>query len=384
MRSARAESAPSGEYIAALGGYAHGMKDANDVANVPTPALVLDAAALNGNIAAMAVFARSHGLALRPHAKTHKCAEIARHQIAAGAVGICCAKLAEAEALAAEGIDDIHLTSPVVTPQAVERLLRLNDRVRLSVVADHPENVAQLAQAATQPLRVLIDVDPGSHRTGVASPQAAVALARAVARHRSLILAGVQFYCGSQQHIAAQTERRAAVAERTVYLQEVIEALRQAGFDVPLVTGGGTGSFAIDADLGVLTELQVGSYVFMDREYRDCELGGPRFEQSLFVDATVVSANTPGMVTLDAGLKAFAADAGVPVVAAGAPAESRYVFTGDEHGALVGEGLPGLGARVRLVPPHCDPTVNLYDCYAVIEDGCSVGSWPVTARGCST
>jgi D-serine deaminase-like pyridoxal phosphate-dependent protein len=344
-----------------------------------TPALVLDAAALERNIAAMAEWAGARGLALRPHAKTHKSADIARRQIAAGAVGLCCAKLGEAEALADEGIDDIHLTSPVVTPGGIARLKALAARIRLSVVADHPDNVRALAGAG--PL-VFIDVDPGKHRTGVTSPGAAVALAEAVAA-AGLQLGGVQYYCGSEQHIATLAGRRAAIAEKTDYLRTVLAALEDAGHAVPIVTGGGTGSFAIDAELGVLTELQVGSYVFLDREYRDCELAGPAFEQALFVDASVISVNTPGMVTIDAGLKAFATDAGVPVVDVGAPG-ARYAFMGDEQGALIGDALPGLAARVTLVPPHCDPTVNLYDCYHVVEGDRVVDSWRVTARGCST
>jgi D-serine deaminase-like pyridoxal phosphate-dependent protein len=231
---------------------------------------------------------------------------------------------------------------------------------------------------------VYIDVDPGSHRTGVTSPAAAVELAQAVAATGTLKLGGVQFYCGSHQHIHSLAERRAAIVERTDYLRGLLDALREAGFVIPVVTGGGTGTFAIDASLGLFTELQVGSYIFLDREYVDCELAGPRFEPALFVDATVVSANTPGMVTIDSGLKAFATDAGVPVVLGGAPEGSRYAFTGDEHGALHGEGLPPLGARVGLMPPHCDPTVNLYDRYHVVEGDQIVDVWPVTARGRST
>ncbi|MGK6354877.1 DSD1 family PLP-dependent enzyme [Sphingomonas sp. DT-207] len=347
--------------------------------DLPTPALVLDTAALDRNIAAMAEWAGARGLALRPHAKTHKSAEIARRQIAAGAVGVCCAKLAEAEALAAEGIDDIHLTSPVVTSGRIARLKALAARIRLSVVADHPDNVRALAGTEAA---VFIDVDPGKHRTGVTSPDAAVALAEAIAA-ADLRLGGVQYYCGSEQHIATLAGRRAAIAEKTKFLRTVLSALAAAGHAVPIVTGGGTGSFAIDAELGVLTELQVGSYVFLDREYRDCELAGPAFEQALFVDASVISVNTPGMVTVDAGLKAFATDAGVPVVHAGAPG-ARYTFMGDEQGALIGDALPGLAARVTLVPPHCDPTVNLYDCYAIVEGATIVDMWPVTARGRSS
>jgi D-serine deaminase-like pyridoxal phosphate-dependent protein len=152
------------------------------------------------------------------------------------------------------------------------------------------------------------------------------------------------------------------------------------------VTGGGTGSFLIDVELGVLTELQVGSYIFLDREYGECELAvgdAPEFEPALFVDATVISANAAGMVTVDAGLKALASDAGPPRVVAGAPSGSRYVFMGDEHGAIVAEAgrLPGLGARVTLQPGHCDPTVNLHDFYHVIDGDEVMAIWPVTARG---
>jgi D-serine deaminase-like pyridoxal phosphate-dependent protein len=346
---------------------------------LPTPALIVDRLALERNIVAMAGFAAAKGVALRPHAKTHKSAEIARRQIAAGAVGICCAKLSEAEALAAEGIGDIHLTSPVVTKEAVARLARLNARIALSVVVDHPDNVARLA--AVSGLTVFIDIDPGNRRTGVASAEAAVALAGAIAE-AGLRLGGVQYYCGSQQHIAGFAERREVIAGKTATLRAVLAALAAAGHAVPVVTGGGTGSFAIDAELGVLTELQVGSYVFMDREYADCEFGGLRFESALSVDATVVSANAEGLVTVDAGLKAFAADAGVPVVLAGVAGESRYAFMGDEHGAIFGDTLPGLAERVTLMPPHCDPTVNLYERYWVVEGDQVVDAWPVTARGC--
>lgn len=358
-------------------GYACTMIGPMPRSDLPTPALVLDLAALDRNITAMATWAAARGLALRPHAKTHKSGEIARRQIAAGAAGICCAKLGEAEALADAGVSDIHLTSPVVTPGGIARLKALAMRIRLSVVADHPDNVRALAGADAT---LFVDVDPGKHRTGVTSPTAAVALAEAIAA-AGLRLGGVQYYCGSEQHIATLEDRRAAIAEKTDLLRSVLAALDAAGYAVPIVTGGGTGSFAIDAELGVLTELQVGSYVFMDREYRDCELAGPEFEQALFVDASVISANTPGMVTIDAGLKAFATDAGVPV-----PLGEgwRYAFMGDEHGALIGEALPALAGRVTLVPPHCDPTVNLYDRYAIVDGARVIDSWPVTARGCST
>ena len=354
--------------------------------DLPTPALVIDQAALDRNIAAMAEWARSAGLRLRPHAKTHKSGEIARRQIAAGAAGICCAKIGEAEALAAEGISDILITSPVVAGQAVARLARLNASVdRLQVVADHPDNVDRIAGAiGPGRLDMLVDIDTGRHRTGVTSPEAAVALARRISASPSLSFQGVQFYCGNLQHVASLAARKEALAERAGYLQTFLDALVAAGLPAATITGGGTGSFAIDAELGILNELQPGSYIFMDRQYRDCDPAGPVFEQSLTIDTRVVSANTPGRVTVDAGLKAMATEAGPPRLLDGADPDSDYVFMGDEHGMLLtpeGAGDPRLDQRVALVPPHCDPTVNLYDRYAICDGETVIGFWPVSARG---
>ncbi|QNE33444.1 DSD1 family PLP-dependent enzyme [Sphingomonas sp. NBWT7] len=370
-------------YSEGLHGALIGQPGSRDRLN--TPALILDRDAFDRNVDRMARFARTHGLALRPHAKSHKSADIARAQLAAGAVGLCCAKLGEAEALADERIDGLHLTSPVVTAPAIARLAALARRTAsLSVVADHPDPVDALAVAAAggAPVTVLVDIDPGIHRTGVASPEAAVALAQRIVDRPSLRYGGVQFYCGAQQHVVGFADRRAAIAERTAYLTTCLDALAAAGLSPPVVTGGGTGSHAIDAELGVLTELQVGSYIFMDREYADCDLDGsgtPPFETALMVDARVISANAAGMVTIDAGLKAFATEAGAPPVIAGA--EARYRFMGDEQGALIGTELPELGGRVTLATPHCDPTVNLYDAYHVVSRDTLVAIWSVTARG---
>lgn len=353
-----------------------------------TPALVIDRDALQRNIEAMARFARDAGIVLRPHAKTHKSVDVARLQLAAGAIGVCCAKLGEAEALAGGGVDNILITSPVVTPQAVERLIALRKRVtNFCVVADNPSNVEALAQAATPdaPLSVIVDVDPGIRRTGVANAEVAVALARAIQSAPALHYAGVQFYCGAQQHIESYADRRTAIADRTEYLQGVIAALHDADLSPKVITGGGTGTHRIDAELGVLTELQAGSYVFMDKQYHDCDLdgvSGATFETSLFVDAHVISANSASMATIDAGFKALSTDGGSPVVADGAPAGSTFVFMGDEHGALIAPDHPfRIGDRVSLTVPHCDPTVNLYDAYHVVRDGTLIDIWPVSARG---
>jgi len=363
-----------------------------------TPVLVLDRAALDRNIASMAAYARARGVALRPHAKTHKSVEIARRQLAAGAAGVCCAKLGEAEALADGGIGSILVTSPVVSVPAIRRLVALAARIdELIVVVDHPDNVAALAAAAAaasaalaasvRPLDVLIDIDPGIRRTGVASAAAALELAERVRALPALRYRGVQMYCGLQQHIASFEERAASIGERTQYLQSILALLAEHGMPPAIVTGSGTGTHRIDAALSVLNEWQVGSYAFMDRQYFDCDLSGDGttlFECALFVDARVVSANTPGMATLDAGFKTLAADGGPPRVVSGAPDGSAYHFMGDEHGLIVDPALKHvwrIGELVRLVTPHCDPTVNLYDGYHVFAGDVLEDIWPVSARG---
>jgi D-serine deaminase-like pyridoxal phosphate-dependent protein len=356
-----------------------------------TPALVLDIDMLDRNIAEMASFAKAHNVKLRPHAKTHKSADIAKRQIAAGALGVCCAKLGEAEALAEEGVQSLHLTSPVVTPQAIERLVALNAKVSdLMLVTDHPANVEALAAAAARagkPLAVIVDIDPGMHRTGVATPDGVVELARKIVGLKSLKYAGVQFYCGRHQHIVDYKERKASIEERTVYLEGILDKLAAAGLKPGIVTGSGTGTHYIDAKLGVFTELQVGSYVFMDHDYSVCDLRGldkPTFEQALQIDARVVSANTPGMVTCDAGFKSMSTDQGPPVILKGAVEGATTRFMGDEHLAVIvpeGQTPPAHGDQVILTPPHCDPTVNLYEAFHIVKGDTLVEIWPVTARG---
>jgi 3-hydroxy-D-aspartate aldolase len=356
-----------------------------------TPALVLDLEMLDRNIAEMASFAKAHNVKLRPHSKTHKSADIAKRQIKAGALGVCCAKLGEAEALAEGDVEHLHITSPVVSPQAITRLMELNGKVAdLMVVVDHPANVEALAAAAAKagkPQTVIVDIDPGMHRTGVATPDGVVELVRKIAGLKSLKYAGVQFYCGRHQHIKDFKERKASIEERTEYLKGIIDKLESAKLKPGIVTGSGTGTHFIDAKLGVFTELQVGSYVFMDHEYNICDLRGldkSTFEQALQIDARVVSANTPGMVTVDAGLKAMATESGPPHVLKGAVVGATTRFMGDEHLAVIapeGKATPGHGEQVILTPPHCDPTVNLYEAYHVVKGDTLVEIWPVTARG---
>ena len=356
-----------------------------------TPVLVLDRDALGRNVQKMAALAKRSGVALRPHAKTHKSLAIARLQLDAGAIGLCCTKLGEAEVLASGGIESILITSPVVSVPAIERLVALNERIAdLMVCVDNPANAVALAAAVRgRPLKVIIDVDPGIRRTGVGSVEAAVMLLQAIHSSSNLVFKGVQMYCGIQQHIKDYKERYAAIEDRTAYLRTIVAALEEKGGAAAIVTGSGTGTHHIDAQLGLLTEWQVGSYVFMDRQYAECDLAGDQqqaFEYSLFIDARVVSANTHGIATIDAGYKAMATDGGPPVVLSGAPQGSNYIFMGDEHGLIVDPTQKhcwSIGDIVHLAVPHCDPTVNLYDFYHCVRGDVLVDIWPIDTRGCA-
>jgi 3-hydroxy-D-aspartate aldolase len=358
-----------------------------------TPALVVDRDALGRNVQKMAAAAKRAGVALRPHAKSHKSLAIARLQLDAGAAGLCCAKLGEAEVFAAGGVESLLITSPVVSRPAIERLVALNARIPdLMVCVDNPANVAALAAATRgRQLKLIIDVDPGIRRTGVGSAEAAVALLKAIHAADDVAFKGVQMYCGIQQHIKDYQERYTAIEERTEHLRSIVAALKENGGEnggeSAIVTGSGTGTHHIDAQLGLLTEWQVGSYVFMDRQYAECDLADDKtqaFEYSLFIDARVVSANTRGIATIDAGYKAMATDGGPPVVLSGAPQGSNFIFMGDEHGLIIDPAQQhtwAIGDIVRLAVPHCDPTVNLYDAYHVISGETLQEIWPVSARG---
>tara|TARA_R110002096_G_scaffold219471_5_gene407765 strand:+ start:429 stop:1586 length:1158 start_codon:yes stop_codon:yes gene_type:complete len=355
-----------------------------------TPALLIDLDAMEANIQAMADHCATTGQRLRPHTKTHKSVEIARRQVAAGAVGVCCATLGEAEVMGRAGIPGVHITSPVVRPHRIERLIALNaDAESLSVVADHPDNLTALAEAAAaagQTLNIMVDIDVGSRRTGVPSAQQATALAEQVQKASHLTLAGIQGYAGGLQHIYDWDERVRRGQEVADFLKEVRRQLGEAGIEPPVFSGGGTGTHAIDHSQGVLNELQAGSYVFLDVDYQRVAHAGEaakRFREALFVQASVVSAAQEDCVTTDAGLKAFATDCGVPELRRGAPEGAFYGFAGDEHGRITfagSERLP-LGAVVECLSPHCDPTVNLYSVYHVVRGDTLVDIWPVDTRG---
>lgn len=359
-------------------------------AELATPALVLDLDAFERNVARMADHCKRNGLSLRPHSKTHKSLDIAKAQLAAGALGQCCAKLGEAETMGEGGVESLIVTSPVVTKRGIARAMALNAKISdLMLTVDNPDNaraLAAAARAAGKPLKVLVDLDPGLHRTGIASGEPVLALAKQIHSDDNLILRGLQCYAGQVMHIEDFAERREKSLAAMKLLGATRDAFKAAGLPCDICSGGGTGSFDIDPEAHVLTELQGGSYIFMDKQYNDVKAGNGAsvpFETSLFVQMSVISNNTPGLVTTDAGFKAFSTDAEAPVLLSGAPEGSAYFFFGDEQGGIAlpkGESLP-LGASLTAITPHCDPTVNLYDCYHVVEGDTLVAIWPIEARG---
>jgi D-serine deaminase-like pyridoxal phosphate-dependent protein len=363
---------------------------------IDTPALVIDLDAMEKNLAAMATFAREHGVRLRPHAKMHKCAAIARLQRAAGAVGICVQKTSEAEALAAAGIDDIYISNEVIDAAKLARVAALATRVRLAIAVDSLVGIERLAAAMASSgatIDVFVEVDVGHGRCGIA-PAAAGELAQQIVAHAppegGLRFAGLQAYHGSAQHLRSVAEREAAVQHAAAQARAAQAAIGALGIACPLVSGAGTGTFAFDVASGVWDELQAGSYLFMDRDYADNDVAAsaPRFEHALFVKSRVISRGAAHAV-IDAGHKSHAIDSGPPRLWQRA---GTWASGGDEHGIVRppsggdSRDLPALGETVWLVPGHCDPTVNLHDRYVCVRGGLAAGVveavWPIEARGC--
>jgi D-serine deaminase-like pyridoxal phosphate-dependent protein len=357
---------------------------------IPTPALLLDLDRFERNLARMAAHVRAAGKNLRPHAKTHRCPEIARRQVAAGALGVACAKLGEAEVMAGAGVRGLLITTEVVAPSAVRRLTRLTGEAPdTMVVVDHPDNVRALARAAAEDgvtLNVLVDVHVGARRTGTEPGEPALALGRLVAEQNSLRLRGLQGYAGQCAHVMGWAARREASQAAMAPLMDTRARFAAAGLPVEIVAGGSTGTHDIDVELDGLTELQAGSYCVMDLDYRRIgDRGGAAltsFEMALTVIATVVSV-AADRAMVDAGLKAFSTDKPFPPEAVERPGVT-YGFAGDEHGRLTitdASRPPRLGERIEFFPPHCDPTVNLYDRVWVMRGEKVEAVWDIAARG---
>ncbi len=363
------------------------------VAAIDTPALVIDLDAMERNLHRMADFCSARGLRLRPHAKMHKCAELAKLQMAHGAVGVCVQKIDEALALAAQGVEDIYVSNEVVDPAKLARLAQAvrHGGTRFAIAVDSALGVQHLGEALAhagvnhpQAIDVFVEIDVGHSRCGVAPGAPALALAQAVTAQSTLRFTGLQAYHGSAQHQRPVSERRDAIARAAQAVAHTRALIEAAGIAVPLVTGAGTGTFVHEAASGLWGELQAGSYLFMDADYaaNTPDDGAPAFEHALFVKAQVMSRGDDRAV-IDAGHKSHAIDSGLPRV--WWPEGLSYANGGDEHGVLRGAHLPALGDTVWLVPGHCDPTVNLHDAMVGVRGGLATGRvehlFRVDARG---
>lgn len=363
-------------------------------ADLETPCLVLDMDVLELNLKKMQSTVTRAGKNLRPHAKTHKCSALARRQIEAGAIGVCAAKISEAEALAKEGLENILITGPVVTPGKIERLINLLTKVpSLMVVVDHPGNIHLLdteLRAGNMIMNVLLDVDVGLHRTG-ARPAEALALAEKIVSVPNLRLRGIQAYAGQVQHIRSYDKRKHTSHQ---CLGEAVHIFRELQSSVPTCTifsASGTGTFDIDLAIPGISELQVGSYVCMDTEYLEIESEDNRsrfgsFDPALRLLTTVISANHDHFVTVDAGLKSLYKDGGKPQVIVPENSGLQYDWFGDEYGLITcsdNSKLPSIGTILELVTSHCDPTINLFNSYFLTRGENVIGTWPIDLRGCS-
>jgi 3-hydroxy-D-aspartate aldolase len=359
---------------------------------IDTPALLIDLDALDENISRMAQVVSTSGVRLRPHAKTHKCPAIAHRQIARGAVGVCCQTVGEAEVMASGGVTDILITNEVWGASKLARLAALARRVKLAVCVDDHRNVAELSEAALSygsSIEVLVEINVvGDIRCGVDPEGPALALARKAASSPGLRFAGIQAYAGKAQHVREHASRQAAIRRAVEAATATKRLLESNGLECSWVTGSGTGTYYLEAASGVYTELQAGSYVFMDADYgRNLKADGEPFrdfEQSLFVYSTIMSRPTEESAVLDAGIKSSSFDSGPPVLCG--VDDTEWLGGGDEHFRVrtPGRTFPfAHGAKVRLIPGHCDPTVNMYDWYAGVREQRVESLLPVAARGCS-
>jgi 3-hydroxy-D-aspartate aldolase len=356
-----------------------------------TPALILDLDDFDDNLETMAKLCGRAGLNLRPHAKTHKSIEIAKRQIASGALGISVATLREAAVMVEARLPGVLLTTPLAGAVKIDVLCGLVGKSKGFMVAvDSPVNVSALEAGLKRhgkTLSVLVDVDIGMGRTGVPDIAGVLTLVRRVESSPVLKFAGIQAYSGMVQHITRAADRARVYGKQLRHLEAVLRAMAVAGHTPGIVSGGGTGTFDIDRRAGLFTECQCGSYAFMDIEYEDVQLfarGANPFKTSLYVQCMVVSSNHAGWPTIDGGFKCFSMDGPIPRPAAGAPPGAEYQFFGDEFGKISftrkGAGLK-LGSKIELVTPHCDPTVNLHDFYHCVRGDRLVDIWPIDARG---
>jgi len=359
------------------------------ILDLPTPALVLDLDRFESNLDKMNSWTWERGIRLRPHAKTHKCVEIARRQLAGGAVGICVATMAEAEVMARDGIGGLLITGEIAGQPKISRLIQLVSRApETMVVVDDDGNAQELQRAASSAgvrIPVLIDLDIGQNRTGVHPGGPALQLAEIITSAKNLELKGICAYAGHVAHVTGFDNRRASSQHAMELATSTRDVLLRNGYNVEILTGASTGTYNIDSEIEGITELQAGSYVFMDVDYR--RIGGKSgavyedFAPALWVLATVIH-RSGNKAIVDGGLKAFSTDrpfAPQPIGFSGV----TYEFAGDEHGRLILDNPNRdikLGDRLGFLVPHCDPTVNLYERFYCVRGDSVEAWWPIIDR----
>jgi len=357
--------------------------------NIDTPALVVDLDNLEHNLTAMADYAKKKNVKLRPHSKSHKCPAIAHQQIALGAVGVCCQKVSEAEVMVSHGILDVLVSNQVIGRTKLDRLATLALQAKIMVCVDDLDNINEMDEAAkvfNATINVLVEVNVGSGRCGVLPQEPVLALAKAIMSCENLNFSGLQAYHGVAQHIRSYEGRRRAILQATHQVEETIKLLSLHDIECDVIGGGGTGTYIFEATSGIYNELQVGSYVFMDHDYalnlNDKGEQINEFKQSLFIKAAVLSKPEDNRCVLDAGLKAYSTDSGLPVVH---DIENTEVLgAADEHTNIRFDNslpVPEIGESISLLPSHCDPTVNLHDWLIGIRNNQVQTIWPIAARG---
>ena len=359
-----------------------------------TPALCVDLDLLEANLSKMQSTMSANGIASRPHAKTHKCPVIAQMQLDTGSVGICTAKVSEAEVMFRKGIDEILMTTTNVTPTKINRAMTLAAEcpgfVQATDSVDNARLLSEAAQANGLTADVVVDVDPGMGRTGTPPGQPALSLAQLVDQLPGLRFRGMLCYDGASQHVAGFATRKARTLEALAPAADTFELMRQSGLRTDIFSGGGTGTYNIDHETAGLTDVQVGSYVFMDAQYLD--IGGEGddsvysdFEPSLTIMATVLNDQYEGRATSDAGAKACTINRPWPIVKA--ETDISYTSGSDEFGTIrYGENASRtyrVGDKLELIVSHCDPVVNLYDHLYAIRNDRVEAIWRVAGRGMS-
>lgn len=347
--------------------------------DLPTPALLVDLDRFESNIEKMQNAVSRAGKHLRPHAKAHKCVEISQRQINAGAVGVCVATISELQWMAIAGIG-VLLTTPIASRFKTDHIASLTKTgADIRVVVDHPEQARLYQDSAARKgiaIRMLVDLDIGDHRTGIPCDERAIALARQIASSKNLVFEGLQAYSVRGSHTEGSSERRLHSTKAFALAIAIQRELLAAGLDARTLTGASTGTWDIDTAIPEVTEIQAGSYPLMDAAYR--RIIGEDFLPAMTVLATVISASHPDRVTVDAGYKAFATDRPFGPEAVRLDGV-RWEWGGDEHGILHLENPSHpvrLGDPIEFIPPHCDPTVNLYDRIYATRGERIVEIWP--------